>query len=419
MLFTKLSCSLILLLLILQNVNALENGLARTPPMGWMHWQRYRCIVDCNKYPGECINEEMFRKATDLLVSEGYKDAGYEYVIIDDCWMEMERDPITEKLIPDKVRFPDGLNPLADYIHAKGLKFGLYEDYGTHTCAGYPGVIGHMEIDAQSFADWKVDYVKLDGCYADIKDMDKGYPEFGRLLNKTGRPMVYSCSWPVYQEYQGVMPNYEALKEHCNLWRNWGDIDDSFESVIQITDYFAKNQDRVQPHGGPGHWNDPDMLILGNFGLSYEQSKTQMAIWAILAAPLIMSNDLASVKPEIKEILINKDVIAVNQDSLGIQGRRVKVQNYIEVWLRPIKPVIKKGNSEYHSFAVAFVSRRVDGHGREINITLSDIGMLNDKYNVVDLYDKDWKPIVLPQKEIFEARVIPNGVLFYKFTAIE
>lgn len=185
-----------------------------------------------------------------------------------------------------------------------------------------------MELDAATFGKWDVDYVKLDGCYADIKDMDKGYPEFGRLLNATGRPMIYSCSWPVYQEYLGLtvrrikidyelmattliiqlqfQPNYEALKTHCNLWRNWGDIQDSYESLRKITEYFAANQSRIQPHAGPGHWNDPDMLIIGNFGLTIEQSKTQMAIWAILAAPLIMSNDLKNVRPEFEEILLNK-----------------------------------------------------------------------------------------------------------------
>uniref|UniRef100_T1GXA4 Alpha-galactosidase n=1 Tax=Megaselia scalaris TaxID=36166 RepID=T1GXA4_MEGSC len=178
-----------------------------------------------------------------------------------------------------------------------------------------------MKLDAQTFAEWEVDYVKLDGCYADPKTMDKGYPEFGKYLNQTGRPMVYSCSWPVYQEEEGTIPNYELMTEHCNLWRNWDDIQDSYTSLIGIMDYFAKNQERIQPHSGPGHWNDPDMLLLGNYGLSYEQSKTQMAIWAILAAPLLMSTDLRAVSPEIKAVLQNKDIIAVNQDALGIQGK--------------------------------------------------------------------------------------------------
>lgn len=163
-----------------------------------------------------------------------------------------------------------------------------------------------MELDATTFAEWDVDYVKLDGCYANYLDMDEGYPEFGRLLNKTGRPMVYSCSWPVYQEDNGMMPNYNALKKHCNLWRNWGDIQDSYESMRDISEYFAVNQSRIQEHAGPGHWNDADMLLIGNYGLSLDQSRTQMAIWAIIASPLLMSNDLANVRPEFKEILLNR-----------------------------------------------------------------------------------------------------------------
>ncbi|XP_075168178.1 alpha-N-acetylgalactosaminidase isoform X2 [Haematobia irritans] len=408
---------LIVNVVLLQSTWALENGLARTPPMGWMHWERFRCITDCKKYPDECISENLFKRTTDLLVDEGYLAAGYEYVIIDDCWLEKERDNITGKLVEDRLRFPSGLNALANYIHNRGVKFGLYQDYGTNTCAGYPGVIKHMALDAQSFADWDVDYVKLDGCYADINQMDEGYPEFGRLLNRTGRPMIYSCSWPVYQEYEGKLPNYEALKEHCNLWRNWNDIDDSFESVAQIMDYFSKNQDRIQPHAGPGHWNDPDMLILGNYGLSYDQSKLQMAVWSILAAPLIMSNDLASVRPEIKAILQNKYVIAVDQDPLGIQGRRILLKNKIEVWSRPITPVTSNGQ---YSYAVAFVSRRADGAPYSIKFKLNDLNLTNPRgYAVTDLYDNNRFIGQFKPTSAFETRIIPNGVTFYKFTALQ
>nr|XP_017014915.2 alpha-N-acetylgalactosaminidase [Drosophila takahashii] len=406
----------ILLLQVLQLSLGLDNGLALKPPMGWMSWERFRCLTDCQLYPDECISEKLFQRHADLLVSEGYADAGYEYIIIDDCWLEKNRDNDTQKLVPDKKRFPSGLNALSDHIHNKGLKFGLYQDYGTNTCAGYPGVIKHMQLDAQTFADWDVDYVKLDGCYANISDMATGYPEFGRLLNETGRPMVYSCSWPAYQEDAGEMPDYESLKKHCNLWRNWDDIDDSLESLMQIMDYFAKNQDRIQPHGGPGHWNDPDMLLLGNYGLSYDQSKLQMAIWAVMAAPLIMSNDLAAVRPEIKDILQNREVIAVNQDELGIQGLRVLSRNQIEVWKRPITPVTKSG---HHSYAVAFVSRRDDGAPYRIPFTAKDLGLTNPKgYRVQDLYDASNKLGVFQSTSQFITRVNPNGVTFYKFTAL-
>jgi len=397
-------------------VNGLDNGLALTPPMGWMSWQRFRCITDCVARPDECISEQLFKTAADRLVSEGYKDLGYEYVIIDDCWMEHERDNVTGRLVPDKIRFPSGIKALADYIHAKGLKFGIYEDYGTHTCAGYPGVIGHMETDAQTFAEWEVDYVKLDGCYADINDMDVGYPEFGRLLNVTGRPMVYSCSWPVYQEENGKIPNYEALKKHCNLWRNWDDIDDSWQSVRHITKYFAANQARIQPHAGPGHWNDPDMLIIGNFGLSIVQSQVQMAVWAILAAPLIISNDLTAVRPEFKEILQNRAIIDINQDPLGVQGLRIHYDKKIEVWTRPVLP---QKNDNTFSYAVAFVSHREDGSPFPFTFNVTDLGMKNRQgYTVTDLFDASKQfDIAYPGNQI-NVRVIPTGVVFYKFTVI-
>ncbi|XP_025421570.1 alpha-N-acetylgalactosaminidase-like [Sipha flava] len=307
---------------ILHGVNSLDNGLALTPPMGWLAWQRFRCITDCEMYPDECISEKLFMNVADLLVSEGYAEFGYKYVIVDDCWLATNRSN-DGKLLADNKRFPSGIKALSDYVHSKGLKFGLYQNWGEKTCAGYPGVSGHEEQDAQQFAEWGVDYVKLDGCYSDIRDMEKGYAEFGKHLKNTGRPIVYSCSWPAYQEGKGMPINYTALVEHCNLWRNYGDIDDSWTSVMDIADYFALKQEFWAPFAGPGHWNDPDMLLIGNFGLTVDQSKAQMAIWAILAAPLLMSNQLSAVRPEFKEILLNKGIIDVNQDALGIQGKRV------------------------------------------------------------------------------------------------
>ncbi|GAB0086239.1 Alpha-galactosidase [Sergentomyia squamirostris] len=394
---------------------ALDNGLARTPPMGWLNWERFRCIIDCELYPDECISENLFKRIADRMVDDGYLALGYEYVIVDDCWMEMERDE-EGRLVADKKRFPSGMKALADYIHGKGLKFGIYEDYGTKTCAGYPGVLNHMEIDAQTFADWDVDYVKLDGCYSEVEDMDFGYPYFGRLLNETGRPMVYSCSWPVYQEYNGIMPDYDALKQTCNLWRNWGDIDDSWESVRSITKYFAENQDRIQPVAGPGHWNDPDMLVIGNFGLSIDQSKAHMAIWAILAAPLLMSNDLATIRPEFRDILQNRDVIAVNQDPLGLQGRRIRYINKIEVWVRPITPTWGIN----YSYAVAFVSHRTDGAPYTLNLDVKHLALKSTMlYSVYDLFERGNKTKFLVGKSSkLRVRVNPTGVAFFKFEAL-
>lgn len=166
-------------------------------------------------------------------------------------------------------------------------------------------------------------------------------------------------------------PDYEVLKTTCNLWRNWVDIDDSWESVKYISDYFAENQDRVAPHAGPGHWNDPDTLLLGNYGLSYDQSKAQLAVWAILAAPFLISNDLRDIKPEIKELLLNSEIIKVDQDALGIQGQRVNTGNNIEVWTRPVEPIV----NGHYSYAVAIVSRRTDGHPHGFNVTLKELSL--------------------------------------------
>lgn len=258
-------------------------------------------------------------------------------------------------------------------IHGRGLKFGIYEDYGNYTCAGYPGILGHLDQDAQLFADWEVDYVKLDGCYSLPTDMDYGYPAFGRQLNATGRQMIYSCSWPVYQIYAGILPNFSSIIEHCNLWRNYDDIQDSWASLETIIDYYGNNQEAIVPNAGPGHWNDPDMLIIGNFGLSYEQSKTQFALWAIMAAPLLMSVDLRTIRPEFKAILQNRKIIAVDQDPLGIQGRRIYKHKGIEIWSRPITPIYQT----YYSYGIAFVNRRTDGTPSDVAVTLRELGLIS------------------------------------------
>ncbi|XP_061380884.1 alpha-N-acetylgalactosaminidase isoform X2 [Danaus plexippus] len=397
---------------ILGKISGLDNGLALTPPMGWLAWERFRCNTDCKNDPDNCISDRLFRTMTDILVAEGYAAAGYEYVNVDDCWPERERDP-RGKLVPDRERFPYGMKSLSDYVHSKGLKFGIYEDYGNFTCAGYPGVVGHLAGDASTFASWGVDYVKLDGCYALPVDMDHGYPEFGRQLNLTGRQMVYSCSWPVYQIYAGLQPNFSSIIEHCNLWRNFDDIQDSWASVESIIDYYGNHQDVIVPNAGPGHWNDPDMLIIGNFGLSYEQSKTQFAIWAILAAPLLMSVDLRTIRPEYKAILQNRKIIEVDQDPLGIQGRRIYKHRGIEIWSRPIIPI----HGQYYSYAVAFLNRRTDGTPSDVAVTLKELGLNNPAgYRVEDLYEDVDYGVLSPATKI-KVKVNPSGVVILRADA--
>ncbi|XP_054276820.1 alpha-N-acetylgalactosaminidase-like [Macrosteles quadrilineatus] len=413
----KLHCLFVCFVVFLDQANCLNNGLALKPPMGWMSWQRYRCTTNCTLYPYECISEWLIRNATDLLVSEGYAELGYKYVIIDDCWMMTSRDDLG-KLHPDPDRFPSGMHALSNYVHSKGLKFGIYQDYGVKTCAGYPGLLGHMEIDANTFAEWEVDYVKVDGCNSDPWTMDEGYPKFGRYLNKTGRPMVYSCSWPYYQREQNVPINFAAIVEHCNLWRLYEDVQDSWGvgagSVRDIMDYYANRKDVTQ-YAGPGHWNDPDMLIIGNFGLTVWQSEAQMAVWAVLAAPLLLSTDLANVQPEFKHILQNKRVIAINQDPLGIQGEMIHTREKINTWVRPISPKV----GEHFSFAVAFVSYRADGMPYRYNVTVLNLGLRNPAgYIVNDLFGTSYCDEMVKPTSLLQVRINPSGVVFLELKAV-
>lgn len=391
-------------------VAALNNGLAKTPPMGWMTWQRFRCTTNCADFPQECISEALVKRTVDTIVSGGYKDAGYEFVVIDDCWLEMERDPETKRLVPDRHRFPNGMKAVGDYIHAKGLKFGLYEDYGTKTCAGYPGVVGHMELDAQTFADWGVDYVKLDGCYAEENTYEEGYIKFGEYLNKTQRPMVYSCSWPAYTDINTT--DFKKIAEHCNLWRNWDDIDDSYSSMRVIADHFGDYQDTYNT-AEVGAWNDPDMLLIGNFGLSIEQSRVQMAIWSVLAAPLLMSADMDTIRPEFKEILLNREAIRVNQDKLGIPGRRILFDKKRDqqVWVRFL---------EGDAVALVLVNHRTDGMPQLIRFNPSTMGVKRQS-RVINVFEPQIKfPTYQPgDNSTMRVRINISGCVFLRFDPTE
>ncbi|XP_071033585.1 alpha-N-acetylgalactosaminidase isoform X3 [Parasteatoda tepidariorum] len=286
-------------------------------------------------------------------VEDGFRDAGYTYINIDDCWMNPHRSK-DGNLYPDYSRFRRGIKFLADYMHSRNLKLGIYQTFGLKTCMGFPGIIGHMKQDASMFASWDVDMVKLDGCFTHPSKMDEGYIEFGKFLNQTARPMIYSCSWPYYQLMSNMEPMYESIAQHCNLWRNYHDIKDSWQSIEMIIDFFGDNQEVLSKHTGPGHWNDPDMLLIGNFHLTPGQSRAQMAIWCIIPAPLLMSNDLRDIKPIFRDILIDKRAIAINQDHLGLPGKRIYKKNSFEVWKRPIAPI--SGNET--SYALLFLNRQ-------------------------------------------------------------
>lgn len=385
-------------------VSSLDNGLVLTPPMGWETWERFRCNVNCKDDPDDCISEQLIKTMADYMVSEGYLAAGYEYITTGDCFLALSRDS-EGRLHPDPQRFPSGIKKLSDYVHSKGLKFGIAEDFGTETCSGYPGSEFYMQLDAQTFADWGVDYLKFDGCNSNPKDMDDGYTAMGFFLNKTGRPIVYSCEWPFYQQRAGMKPDYGAIQKACNLWRNLPDVQDSWVSMYTIINQYGEDKYSFAKYAKPGAWNDPDQLVIGNFGLSYEQSRVQMALWAIMASPLIMSNDLRAVPKWAKELLQNKHLIAINQDPLGIQGTRIlqKVNGTtIQVWSRPVSPP--------GSFAIAFLQLENPGLITRISVIAQDIGLTNeDGYTVTDGFSGEDLGSLTPEM-LCHVKIKPNSV---------
>ncbi|KAK7097148.1 alpha-N-acetylgalactosaminidase-like [Littorina saxatilis] len=391
----------LLLAVTILGAHALDNGLARTPPMGWLSWQRYRCNIDCKNQPDECISENLYKAQADRLVADGYRDAGYVYVNIDDCWPLRARDA-DGNLVPDPARFPSGMKALADYMHSKGLKLGIYSDMGSETCGGYPGSKFYMEQDAQTFADWGIDSLKLDGCYSTTDDFAIGYPTMAFFLNKTGRAILYSCSWPAYITGKQKIPPYKQIAQNCNLWRNYADIADSWSSVTGIMSWFGEDQGNLSRFAGPGNWNDPDMIIVGDYGLSYVQQRVQMAMWAIMAAPLYMSNDLRNIKPESRDLLLNKRVIAINQDPMGVQGNRLFKASNIEFWSRPLSG---------GSFAIAVVNYGDAGGPVRLEVTLENFGLDGTKFNVTEVFDNKFVG-VFTLKDTMTLLINPTDVFF-------
>ncbi|KRY59545.1 Dynein heavy chain, cytoplasmic [Trichinella britovi] len=384
------------------NLRALDNGVALTPPMGWLSWAAFGCQTDCSRYPLSCINEALYMDMADRLVEDGYLEAGYNLVNIDDCWSEMKRDS-NDQLVADRTRFPSGIKQLARYVrtqvdsnmHDRNLKLGIYGDFGTETCARYPGSLYFLKLDAQTFASWDVDMLKLDGCNVDVSLMPAvalveisvvtGYSEMSRYLNETGRRIIYSCSWPAYEVSLRIKPDYLSVAQSCNMWRNYNDISLSWHSILKIIDFYDKNEDDLAAASGPGRWNDPDMLIIGYPGLSIDQARAQMAVWCIWSAPLLMSNDLRFISPYYREILLNKKAIAVDQDPLGIMGRLIYKSGYVSVYKKPITPVSK---TNQHSYAFVFLNRHPTDRAVVTVEKLELIGLQNPfGYQVEDVFD--------------------------------
>ena len=324
------------------------------PPMGWNSWNHFACDV----------SDSLIRGTADAMVSSGMRDAGYRYVVIDDCWQVARAADGT--IIADSTRFPQGIKSLADYVHSKGLLFGIYTDAGTKTCQGRPGSLGHEQQDARAYAAWGVDYVKEDWCNATGLDARTQYAKFRDALRRTGRPIVLSiCEW-------GSNQPWDWAPAIGNLWRTTDDIADSWGSMLGNLDQSAQHATVA----GPGHWNDPDMLEVGNGGMTDGEYRAHFSMWAMLAAPLIAGNDLRTMPDSTKAILTNAEVIAVDQDSLGKEGILVWTDGpELQVWARPL------ANGDR---AVALLNR-ADTTAR-ITAWLRRTGIRTDSAHVRDLW---------------------------------
>lgn len=312
-------------------------GLALTPPMGWNSWNSFETN----------INETLVEGTADAMIASGMKEAGYTYLVLDDGWMSKDRDA-AGNLVPDPVKFPHGIKAVADYVHSKGLKFGLYNCAGTLTCGGYPGSKGHEYQDARNYALWTIDYLKLDWCNTEGINAEEEYGTMSAALHLAGRPIILSlCEWGQNQPWKWAAPVGE-------LWRTTSDITACFDCENKFTGYsnygvmrIADLQMGLNGFAGPGHWNDPDMLEVGK-GMSFAEDRTHFSLWCMLAAPLIAGNDVRNMSGPTTGILTDRDVIAIDQDPLGIEGIRYSNEDSVEFWVRPL---------QNKSWAFCFINR--------------------------------------------------------------
>ena len=378
--------------------HAQNSSIAATPPMGWNSWN----------YFAEKVTDKNIRDSADQIVASGMKDAGYVYVNIDDTW-EGERD--ASGVLHTNSKFPD-MKALADYVHSKGLKLGIYSGPGPKTCANFAGSLGHEEQDAKMYAEWGIDYLKYDLCSfipdvmqkqaphdkaAQMRLMIAAYEKMGKALKATGRPIVFSLcqyGWDNVWEWAPALGG--------NAWRTTGDIEAHWQSIYDI----LNQQKGLASYAGPGHWNDPDMLEVGNGKLSLAENRTHFSMWAMLAAPLLAGNDLPNMKPEIKSILTNRDVIAIDQDPLGHQSRYIYSKGEVEVWARELKDgakaiaIINAGSDVYstHPFHIDLAQLGLHGSqhakdlwtGKEVDLT-SDMSIELPSHDILLLRISDPK----------------------------
>ena len=320
---------------------AVPSNLSRTPPQGWMSWQTFRCATNCTAAPEACIDEDLYKEMGDALISTGLAAVGFSSIHLDDCIMDKSgRDPITNELQADPIRFPSGFKALGDYLHSKGLTMAMYTAESSSTCGGWPGSRGFEKLDAQTFAKWGADYLKADGC-GDPAYYSEGYALMGNALQNSGRDIVFSCSWPAYLgDDETLKPFGTMINDGCNLWRNYIDMGPTVGYMQGVLEHFGNYSEYLSLWAGPSHWHDPDQLLLGSDAISDDAATSQLALYSILAAPLILGTDIRKMKPSHLALLLNKDVLAINQDSLGKAGIRLggiaASNNETQVWIRPL-----------------------------------------------------------------------------------
>lgn len=330
------------------------DGLAMTPPMGWNSWNTFSTD----------ISEDLVKGIADAFVKYGYKDAGYTYIVLDDGWMARERDA-GGNLVADPKKFPGGMKALADYVHAKGLKFGLYNCAGNKTCAGYPGSRGHEYQDALLYAAWGVDYLKYDWCNTGNLNAEEAYTTMRDALYAAGRPVVFSiCEW-------GDNEPWKWATDIGHLWRISGDITPCWDCELGHGNWSSwgvwriiNMREGIRPASGPGHWNDYDMMEVGN-GMATAEDRVHFAMWSMLASPLIMGNDVRIRDEETIGILTNRDVIAVNQDPLGKPAFRLVDKGNFEIWIKPLSG---------DDWAMCFVNMSGQENALEFDWSFEDIG---------------------------------------------
>jgi alpha-galactosidase len=359
---------------------SLPKSLGATPPMGWNSWNML----------GHTVHEAAIRETADALTASGLKDCGYEYVVIDDCWSQKSGRDSHGDLVPDPDRFPNGIKALADYVHSRGFKIGIYSDAADLTCGGYLGSLGFEDQDAQLWASWGIDFLKYDYCHAPVDQATaiERYSRMGEALRKTGREFLFSlCEWG------GRSPHLWGRSVGGHMWRVSGDVFDSWINIwvpgwnaygigVDVSIDIAAD---LHEFGGPGGWNDLDMLVVGlngkgqvaGRGMSFVEYQTHMSMWCMACSPLMIGCDVRALDRETAALLMNREVLAVNQDKLGKPARRVKQLGDCEVWAKPLSD---------RSLAVALINR--GSVGRDIAVKAGEVGLLDKPKQVRNLWSQ-------------------------------